>query len=129
MTKVVIGLFIASYVIVLCITFLLITIYIYVHNVILSRFVFLSQLFKWCAGVPYQFFNEICDSLGLSTVINTRYLFFYFSLYPLRFISRTCENPRPISCLSIRDIMDLAQKSERVACDNTISVTEFDPNR
>ena len=56
--------------------FLLITIYVDVHYVTLSRFVFLSQLFKGCAAVPFPFFNARRDSLGLSTVINTRYVFF-----------------------------------------------------
>ena len=94
MSKVVIGLFIASYVIVLCITFLLITIYLDMHDVTLSRFVFLSQLFNGCAGMPYLFFNARRDSLGLSTVINTMYIFFYFSLCPMRYLSRTCETPQ-----------------------------------
>jgi hypothetical protein len=35
---------------------------------------------------------------------------------------------RPITCLSFRDIVDLGQNFEGVACDKTISVTELDPN-
>ena len=64
------------------------------HDVTLSRFVFLSQLFNGCAGMPYLFFNARRDSLGLSTVINTMYIFFYFSLCPMRYLSRTCETPQ-----------------------------------
>jgi hypothetical protein len=64
-------------------------------------------------------------------VTNTRYVFFLVTSPYIRCtIHRAhAKFPRPITCLSFRDIMDLAQKFERVACDKTISVTELDPNR
>ena len=71
---------------------LLITIYVEVHDVTIT-FSNLSQLFNAVRGVLYPFFNARRDSRGLSTVINTRYVFFFFSLYPMHYSSRTCENP------------------------------------
>jgi len=89
---------------------------------------FCRSYLRGCAGVPYPFFNARRDSLGLSTVINTTCLFFYFSLYPMHNLSRTCENRATYNLPFFQGHSGSGQNFEGVACDKTISVTELDPN-
>ena len=98
------------------------------HDVIISRIVFLLQLFKCLFGGCRTYSStHVETSPGLSIVINTRYVF-------SRNIQCTIYDAyakilRPITCLSFRDMMHLAQKFVEFACYKTISVTELDLNR
>ena len=74
--------------------------------------------------------THVENSPRLSTVISTKCIYSrYFSLYLIHYSSRTCEIPTAYNLLSFREIMDLAQKFEGVACDKTMSFTELGPNR
>ena len=109
--------------------FLLFTIYVDVHDVTLSRKVFLSQLFKGVHGGAVAILQRTSrPHVGCpQSLTQATYFSLYFSLYPNHFLSRTCEILTTYN-LPFSYIMDLAQKFERVACDKTISVTEMDPD-
>jgi len=70
---------------------------------------------------------------GLSTVINTRYLFFSLNVsspYIQCVIDRAHGTiPQPITCVSFRETMNLVQTFEEVTWGKTVSVSELERNR
>ena len=79
--------------------FLVVTIYVDCMTSLYDYLSFCRSYLRVCAGVPYPFFNACRDSIGLSTVINTRYVFFrYFSLpIPKALIIAHMRNPRNLN--------------------------------
>ena len=47
----------------------------------------------------------------------------------MRYLPRTCETPRHITCVTFRDTMGLLQKFEEVTWDKTVSACDLERNR
>ena len=95
-------------------------------------FVFVSLLLKGRVWWPYPLYSARSDSLWLSIVIkHGTYSSCWKFLLPIpnALFTAHMKTPRPVTCVSFRDTMDLVQTFEGVTLDKTVSVSNLERNR
>jgi len=117
MTSVVIALFVTIYVLARDVTFTQIRLYI-------------SKLLKGPVVFHTYTSTHEVSRLGFPPFLHKVHFVLVncFSLSPMRNLTHTYNNPRPITCVSFRDTMDLVQKFEGLTWDKTVSVSDLELN-